>query len=85
MKFTVGDYEIEVKAKHDYETRNNREATIYFLNELSILYGERAELDTRKNAEEPRDYYTGEHGTIAQARRTSHEIFKQLEALGAYD
>ena len=85
MKFTVGNYEIDVKAKFDHDTRNNREATLHFLNELSILYGERAELKTRLNAEDPRDYYTGKHGTIAQARRTSREIFEQLEALGLYD
>ena len=75
--------EINITVKCAYTT--TKEATTGFMNELSILYHERAELKERLNAENPKPYYVGEHGTIAQAKRTGDEIFNQLEKMGVYD
>lgn len=75
--------EINITVKCAYAT--TKEATTGFMNELSILYSERADLKERLNAENPKPYYIGEHGTIAQARRTASEIFDQLAKMGAYD
>lgn len=83
MKFTVNGMEINITVKCAYTT--TKEATTGFMNELSILYHERAELKERLNAENPKPYYIGEHGTIAQAKRTGDEIFDQLAKMGVYD
>lgn len=75
--------EIDITVKCAYAT--TKEATTGFMNELSILYNDRAELKERLNAENPKPYYVGEHGTIAQAKRTRDEIFDQLAKMGVYD
>lgn len=85
MKFTVKGYEIDIKAKRKGEKRTSTEATIYFMNEVSIWLDDCAHLYERRNATNPKPYYTGEHGVIAQYRKASSEVFHQLEDLGAYD
>lgn len=87
MKFTIAEYEIDIKVKNAIldNSRFNKQDTLYFMNSfLSLLY-DSAELGERKNAEEPKDYYIGEHGTIERTRRVAERLFKQLDAYGLYD
>lgn len=83
MTFTVDGFEINITAKKDGFTR--KQATLYFMNSLGCLYWDSANYDTMRNEQEPREYYTGEHGTIAQALNIAEEIHDQLKALGLYD
>ena len=85
MKFTVKGYEIEVKAKRKGDKRASENATIHFMNEVSIWLDDCAKLYEKRNAMNPKPYYTGEHGVIAQFRKASSEVFHQLKDLGAYD
>lgn len=40
MKLNVMGYEIEIKGKMDFEKKNSKKSTGYFLNDLSIALGE---------------------------------------------
>lgn len=40
MKLTIGEYEVEIKAKNTWHERFNQEDTFNFLNELSIAFSE---------------------------------------------
>lgn len=85
MKITLDGQIIDIKVTEQGETRSSKKATMYFLNSLAILYSESAELDTIMHERYPdRNYYAGEHGTIAQSRRSSSEIHDQLNAMGLY-
>lgn len=44
MKIDIDGFEIEIKAKYHAEDRNSKRAALSFLNTLSILYGDSAEL-----------------------------------------
>lgn len=85
MKFTVKGYEIEITAKSGLHERKNKNDTMHFMNEVSCWLSDVARLKEMLNEIEPHDFYTGECGTIAQYKRASTEVFKQLEALGLYD
>lgn len=86
MKITLQGKTIDIKVTPYGATRASKEATMYFLNNLSILFGESAELDEIMQERHPeRDYYGGQYGTIASSRRASKEIFDQLDAMGLYD
>ena len=42
MKIKFGEYELNITGKQTYEEKNNDMAVLYFLNELSIVYGDAA-------------------------------------------
>lgn len=93
MRFIVGDYEIEVKAKSKYSkaSRFSKEETMNFLNNVCIWMDEAAKY---KNFENKNDsgYYTDKPEAIETSKacagylkRESDELFDQLKEAGAYD
>ena len=74
MKLTIGDYEVEIKAKSAYATKANKNDTMNLLNELAIALSE-AYL---------RDKELGLFG-MANANKELHDdIYNFLDKNGAY-
>ena len=69
MKLRIAGYDVEIKAKADFENRFNKGDTEAFLNHLSLLLG---------NHED--DSYLG-----SEAKKASNEIYDTLDELGVYD
>ena len=76
MKIDLGTYEIDIRVKYNGEKRYNARATMGFLNTLSLLYGEAAELAESQYPE---------LGKAIYYRNPAHRIFKALDAEGFYD
>ena len=75
MKLMIGDYIVEVKARHKYETRNSTETTKAFLNEISIWSGEAAKYEQ-----------TLQYGGLAKSyNKCSDDIYNALKTLGYYN
>lgn len=75
MKLTVANYEIEIKAKQTWENRNNEQALMYFLNQVSLAFLEASE-------------HMEEHGKDALAedyKEKWRDIYKAIEARGFFD
>lgn len=70
MKLTIAGYEVEIKAKKDYNDRFNKADTEDFLNHLSLLLRHSETLDTYMERE---------------ANEVSYKIYDVLDELGAYD
>ena len=85
MKFTVENYEIEIKAKKKGNSRYNAKDTMHFMNEIAILFSRYSDYCKLKNEIEPKEFYTGKYGVIRQYQDFSSEIHNQLENLGFYD
>ena len=85
MKFTVKNYEIEIKAKQERNSRYNAKDTMHFMNEIAIWLSRYSDYCKLKNEIEPQEFYTGEYGVIRQYQDFSSEIHDQLENLGFYD
>ena len=73
MKLELNGYEVEIKAKRKLvKDRFNKEDTMNFLNELSLLLGNTNEDD------EANQYFRNE------ANKLAHKIYMELEKAGAY-
>ena len=49
MKVVINGYEVSISAKHVWQRRQSKQATLEFLNELSIIYSEASEFNNNKN------------------------------------
>ena len=74
MKLSIGDYEVDIKAKHNWEEKFNKDTTLAFLNELCITYLESA--DYRRNL--------GLTATSKDFLEKEKEIFRFCEKKGYY-
>ena len=75
MKLTAGNYEIDIKVKRDYDSRNNKKATEAFLNELIIAFMRTAE-----------EYRIKKYPALYECYfKLGTDIYKALENAGAYD
>lgn len=75
MKFVVDGYEIEIKAKYEHTNRNASGVAMAFMNKVSLLYDEVAELYDRE----------GNHMLAEYSRRQSKNLYDQLNEAGYYD
>ena len=86
MKFEVENNVIEISVRGKHDKRCSKEKTMHFMNFLSILFDDAAELAEREFAEHPdQTFYVGKNGVIQQMKDASTQIYKQLDALGAYN
>ena len=75
MKLMIGDFEVDIKAKvPQRNARNNLLDTMYFLNNLSIAFGE-------ASAKYKIDGYPA---LAKEFNEASHQIYDTLEKIGAY-
>ena len=75
MKLTVGDYEIEIKAKAKRSSRANKEDASTVINDIAIYASEAAE----------RYHQLGLFALEKEAHRFSSDARKALEQAGYYD
>ena len=73
MKLIIDGYEVEIKAKHTFEQKNNKGAVMGFLNHLSILFHEAGE------------YNTEHYGYDCGYQKESDDLYQFLKARGCYD
>ena len=71
----IGAFEVEVKASLEGNGKANNKDTIYFLNELSLVYQYAAELNKLQ----------GYDGHAKDFKSKSDEIFQFLKKIGVYD
>lgn len=50
MKIYINNMEVEIKAKHVFESRYNKAATLAMLNQISIAYSEAAKMFEQEGA-----------------------------------
>ena len=75
MKVTIGMYEVDVKVKKNYHEQNNIQYTLYFLNELCIIYREASTFNACQ----------GYQGIAKDYNEKAKEIYEQLETAGCYE
>lgn len=75
MKLVIDDFEIEVSARRLTESRKNKEATMYFLNTLSLFAAKAQE----------RFYDVGAVALSEWAKECSDDIYYFLKDNGAYE
>ena len=75
MKLTVANYEIDIKVKKTWENRNNEEALMYFLNQVSIAFKEASEHMTEN----------GYNALAEDYEEKSMDIYNVIKARGFYD
>lgn len=75
MKLTVANYEIEIKAKKTWESRNNEQALMFFLNQVSLAFLEASERMEEKGM-----------GALSEDYKEKwRDIYKAIEAKGFFD
>ena len=74
MKLIIDDFEVEVKAKFEGGERYNKEATLFFLNHLSMLASA-----ARKHFESE-----GAYALADDAERVRSQLFKFCDDKGVY-
>lgn len=76
MKITMGEYEIDIKAKQvRYHDRMNKADTLDFLNTVAVILGAAVEHYDKKGLFALKKYYYNMHS----------ELHDQLDAAGLYD
>lgn len=75
MKLTIGEYEVEIKAKNTSRDRFNQEDTFNFLNELAIAFSEAG----KWNQIQGYDSFT------KRFEEKDKDIYKFLSDKGLYD
>lgn len=91
MKFTVANYEIEIKAKTAGDKRYSKEETMYFMNQLSIWMSESGYYTAFEHRNDD-GFYDGDTEAVEigklcgeRLKDASFDIHDQLDALGFYD
>ncbi len=75
MKLTINGYEVEIKAKHTYESRVNKKATMDLLNLISIWASAAAKWTEEQS-----------YPALAESyENAGDEIYKVLAAEGLYN
>ena len=75
MKITIGNYEVDIKAKKEYNSKMNQKDVEFLLNELCIVYNEAGTFNACQ----------GYQGIAKDYHQKSNEIYKQLQDVGAYN
>lgn len=91
MKFIVDGYIIEVKAKRISESRCSKDATMGFMNTVSIWMDDSARYDAFENKNDSH-WYDDKPDAIEVSkrcaeylRRESNKLYEQLKDYGCYD
>lgn len=74
MKLTINGYEVEIKAKANYNSRANKLDTMHFLNTLSIWASEAARTYRMERCE----------SLEKNANKAADDIYTVLSAAGLY-
>ena len=79
MKVTLSydGFELDIRARHTYETRASKKAALDFLNLLAIVYHDAADHIRAEHPETDRD--------IFGYRRTAEQLHGICDAAGLYD
>ncbi len=75
MKVVINGYEVLILAKHVWQRKATKQATLEFLNELSIIYSEASEFNNNKN-------YTW---TATAYRKASDDLYGFNNKQGLYN
>lgn len=75
MNLTVANYEVDIKVKHTWENRNNEQALMFFLNQVSLAFLEASERMEEKGLDALSEDY----------KEKWRDIYKAIEAKGFFD
>ena len=75
MTLTIGNYEIEIKAKDTFADKFNKEDTMGFLLEMSIALNYASELSAMR----------GTYAISKSQKKFHDDIFNYLDSKGYYD
>lgn len=75
MKVTIGTYELNITGKRTTDSKNNDDAVMNFLNELSCVYGDAATFNSCQ----------GYAGIAKDYSGKDNQIYKFLDNKGLYN
>lgn len=91
MKFVISGYEIDIKAKREYDDRNSKDAALCFMNMVAIWMREAGHYTAFEGRNDD-GYYDGDTEAIECGKRCgkmqieeSFSLHDQLDAYGCYD